>query len=86
MADLIRLPIQPFDDTLRERLFKAIQAPFEEHFQKDKTDYDPDTCGEAADRVIALLVGDLLGVEVTVLPQRIIGNGTLGVDVDKKNV
>lgn len=75
---MTRIPIQPFDDTLRTDIFKAIAAAFEAHSQD--TDYDPDTCSEAADRVIALLASKLLGVKVTLAPQRIIGNGTLIID------
>lgn len=80
---ITRLPIQPFDDKLRTRIRMAIVSVFEEQFQKNKVDYDPDTCGRAADNVIALLVSDLLGVEVTLVPEVVIGNGTLEIDTSR---
>jgi hypothetical protein len=91
----VKIPIQPFDDRLHERLFRAIIGAFEEQYQlqikeiqrtgieRHEADYDPDTCGTAADRVIAVLVSELLGVEVTLAPQTIIGNGTLVIDTNK---
>jgi hypothetical protein len=79
----VKIPIQPFDDRLRERVRRAIIGAFEEQYRLHATDYDPDTCGTAADRVIAVLVSELLGVEVTLAPQAIIGNGTLVIDTNK---
>lgn len=71
------VPIQPFDDTLRTRIVRAIGEAFEETHRLHGCDYDPDTVDNAADRVIAMLVSGLLGVHVEVLPQAVIGNGTL---------
>jgi len=80
-----RLPIQPFDDALREEICKAIARPFERHYREDPItgSYDPDTIGEAADAVIALAVGKLLGVKTTIAPQAVIGNGTVVLETDR---
>lgn len=76
----MKLPIQPFDDALRRDILGAIARPFDRAYKRYGTDYDPDTCGEAADEVIALLVSKLLGVRVTLAPQEVVGNGTLVVE------
>lgn len=74
------VPIQPFNDALRSRIVSALSEVFERRFASFGQDYDPDALGEATDAVIALFVSELLGVSVELLPQRIIGNGTLRID------
>jgi hypothetical protein len=76
----MKLPIQPFDDALRRDILAASARPFDRAYKLHGADYDPDTCGEAADEVIALLVSKLLGVRVTLAPQAVVGNGTLVVE------
>jgi len=78
-----RLPLQSFDDSLREEVRLSIASAFADQYAKNGTDYDPDTCGDAADRVVALFVGKLLGFEVRVEPGSVIGLGTLVVDTSK---
>lgn len=79
----IQVPIQPFDDRLRTDIRLAIVRAFERTFKDHGCDYDPDTCGEAADEVIALLVSRLLGVQVERLPSKVVGNGTLVIDPNR---
>ena len=79
----MKIPIQPFDDRLRERIRHAIIDAFEYQYLLDKTDYDPDTCGTAADQVIAVLASEILGIKVTLAPQVVIGTATLVLDVTK---
>lgn len=80
---LTKLPLQPFNDRLRDRIGKAIIFQMEEDFQKHGTDYDPDGCWMAADRVIAVLAEELLGIEVTVHHGSIIGMAELHINTDK---
>lgn len=81
----IHIPIQPFDDSFRTRICVAIAHAFDDASTREGgIDFDPDTCGEAADRVIAVLAEQLLGVSVRVAPQRTIGTGTLIIDTSQQ--
>lgn len=83
-----KIPIQPFDDRLRERIRRVIFDAFDEQYQLNKrrlSEPDPDTCGTAADRVIAVLVGELLGVEVTVTSPTDDTSSILVIDTSKPN-
>ena len=85
MSGPVRIPIQPFDRDLRERLSRVIVVPFEQEFKKygAEASYNPDLMGEVADRVIAFFVGELLGIQVELAPQSIIGPGTIVLDATR---
>lgn len=87
MSGPVRIPIQPFNTDLRDRLCKTIVVPFAQEYKKygAAADYNPDLMGEVADRVIAFFVGELLGIQVELAPQSIIGPGTVILDATKDN-
>lgn len=77
----MRVPIQPFDDSLREKMRLAIAEQME---KCDPENYSPDDTGFVVDAVIAVLVGELLGISVKLAPQNFIGNGSLILNPNEK--
>jgi hypothetical protein len=49
---------------MRDKIAKAIIKRFEETYKNHGVSYDPDTCYEAADEVIFILMKELLGEEI----------------------
>lgn len=70
------------DSRLRRRIAQAIIRAFDRHYQEGKAapmapatvgNYDPDTCYEAADEVIAELVGEMTGEDFVAVRGPVIG-------------
>jgi hypothetical protein len=70
-------------DDLRGRIGFAISERFNITYEKHGIDYDPDTCWEAADDVIAILVHQLTSQMVTSVPSTVIGSKVFKLDKQK---
>lgn len=70
-------------DEIRSKIGEAILNRFEITYQVHGVNYDPDTCWEAADDIIAVLVSELTDQKATISKSNILGPKTFTLDKHK---